>query len=156
MPIGHSEFPPELQMATDALATIVHQAALAHAKLRHVNAAHVARRVLPTAGILVVDAHDWRTDTGGVALREVHDTTGHALWRQGQASPTSSPRRRRPTETEHARWQSVVASIQRELTAAVDYVAPSECGWERYELFNRIELLYAVRLPAPGTTRQAG
>ena len=157
MTTEHSELPPELRATTESLAAVVHQAALAHAQLRHINAAHLVRRVLPDAGLVVVDAHDWHADTGGVALREVHDVTGRTLWREGQAAPTPSTHRGRTRDAIRKRWQSLMTEIQRELTAAVDYLAPSECGWEQHEPWNRIERLYAVPLRTPlNTAGQSG
>ncbi|MFE9750996.1 hypothetical protein ACFYOT_39340 [Saccharothrix saharensis] len=152
----HSELPPELRTATESLAFVVHQGALAHAQLRHLNAAHLVRRVLADAARVVVDAHDWHTDTGGLVLREVHDSAGRALWREGQTASVSSPRRRRARDADRRRWSGLVVEIQRELTAAVDYVSPSECGWEQHERWNPIERLYAVPLPTSSNTTGEG
>jgi hypothetical protein len=157
MTIEHSELPPELRTTTESVAAVVHQAARAHAELRHINAAHLVRRVLPDAALVVVDAHAWHTDTGGVALREVRDSTGRSLWREGQAAPTSSAHRSRARDAVNRRWQGLVTEIQRELTAALDYVAPSECGWGQHEPSNRIERLYVLWLPTlPYVTEREG
>jgi hypothetical protein len=139
-----SELPDDLRERAASMLKDTAEAVAAHSQLRLENATYLIRRLMLTATGIGVDVRGWYDRDGGVDLSEVRDHAGRLLWRHGDGAPAE-------TTTDQPgyrlRWQRLLADIENELAAALDFSTPSECGWEELELGDADDRPYWIELP---------